>query len=81
MAHDMAHSTSQGPPLLPQILASLGKSPIDDPNLELFPQAILFSISTVDTRFKSWRRKKAGKKDMDEPVELCLSPQTNVWNS
>lgn len=44
IAHDMTHSTSQGPPLLPQILASLGKSPIDDPKLEMFPppQTILY---------------------------------------
>lgn len=83
MAHDMAHSTSQGPPLLPQILASLGKSPIDDPNLEMFPQTILFSISTVDTRYKSWRIKKAGEKkkgrmsQFDVWLSLSLPPQTS----
>lgn len=61
MAHGVARSTSQGPPLLPQILASLGKSPIVDPKLEMFPQTIPSLSPQWIPGIKSWKIKTQEK--------------------
>lgn len=84
MAHGMAHSTSQGPPLLPQILASLGKSPIDDPNLEIFPHTIP-SLSPQWVPGIKAEEKKKGKLKRERKkrhLEFC-QPLLNQskWNS